>query len=87
MRNLSFGGFTPYVRRDPVSGAKQQLLRNPHSNQSSARLKAQQRCVRANLEGHTFRSGDARANASAVRSALAGAARACSRGGGGRIAG
>lgn len=72
--------FEPYTRRDPVSGVSQTLIRNKHSHQSSPRLLAFQKCVRRNLEGHTARGGDARANSVAIRSGLAGAARACSGG-------
>lgn len=73
-----------YDRRDPVSGETQTLARKPHSRQSSPNLKRFQRCMRSNLEGHTYRSGDARQNAQAVRQAVAQTAAQCSRGGGSR---
>jgi hypothetical protein len=74
--------FRPYVRRDPVSGETQQLIRSAHSRQSSTRLKEQQRCVRQGLEGKTYRGSNPADNARAVRSSFSQISRGCARGGG-----
>jgi len=74
--------FEAYSRRDPVNGATKTFLRNKHARQSSPRLKAFQRCVRQQLEGHTYRGGDPATNSAQVRAGLSAAARSCARGGG-----
>jgi hypothetical protein len=76
-------GFHAYSRRDPVSGETKTWLRSAHSRQSSPRLKHFQACVRRNMEGKSFRGGDHSANARAVRTTFAAAARNCSGGRGG----
>ena len=70
--------FRAYARRDPVSGTTKTFLRKARSRQSSARLKAFQRCVADQMRGKTFRGGATRAeNARAVRAAFASAAKGC----------
>ncbi|MHB1870794.1 MAG: hypothetical protein ACYCT1_08070 [Steroidobacteraceae bacterium] len=78
--------FTPYTRRDPVSGTRQTLLRTKHSHQSSPVLIEHHRCVRASMEGVRARSADPRENSIAIRSALAQASRSCGGRGGRRSA-
>jgi hypothetical protein len=69
--------FTPYKRRDPVTGETQNLMRNANSRQTSPRLKAFQRCVAQQMRGRTFNEGSPEANARAVREAFANAANQC----------
>lgn len=69
--------FTPFSRRDPVTGETEQLIRNSNSRQSSKRLKNFQKCVREQMTGKTFTGSSARERSMAVRSALSAAAKAC----------
>ena len=68
---------TPYTRRDPVKGTRGTYIRNAHSVQSSRRLKEFQSCVADAMRGKTFRSGNARENAAAIRNTFASAAKSC----------
>lgn len=70
--------FEPYEHTDPVSGVRKTFIRKKHSHQSSQKLKNFQKCVRQKMEGKNFRSGDAKADSQAVRSAFTQAAKACS---------
>lgn len=69
--------FRAYSRRDPVTGTTKTFLRDARSRQTSARLKAFQRCVADGMRGKTFRGASPAENARAVRNAFAGAAKAC----------
>jgi len=69
--------FTPYTRRDPVTGERYTYIRKAHSVQTSKRLKEFQRCIRESMIGKTFRGGSAKENAKAVREAFAAAAKSC----------
>jgi len=64
--------WTPYQRRDPVTGRVKTHLRKPTARQTSPRLKAFQNCVADEMRGRTF--NDSRA----VRQAFGEAARQCS---------
>lgn len=66
--------FTPYTRRDPVTGTVKTHLRSPNARQTSQRLLAFQNCVADGMRGRTFTGPDA---ARQVRQAFAETARAC----------
>lgn len=72
-------GFTPFSRRDPVSGQTESLIRKDSARQSSPKLKAFQRCIREQMQGRTFSGATHRDRASAVRKALSEAAKTCGR--------
>ena len=69
--------FTPYSRRDPVTGERGNYIRNAHSIQSSKRLKAFQSCVADAMRGKTFKGGSPAENARAIRNAFSSAAKSC----------
>ena len=69
--------FTPYQRRDPVTGETEKLVRKGNSRQSSPRLKAFQRCVREQMTGRTFSGATPKERSRAVRAALTDAAKTC----------
>lgn len=69
--------FTPFSRRDPVSGETESLIRKGSSRQSSPKLKAFQRCVREQMTGKTFSGATAKERSQAVRAALSAAAKTC----------
>jgi hypothetical protein len=72
--------FTPYKRRDPVTGETQNLMRNANSRQTSERLKSFQRCVAQQMRGRDFTvPGDPQASSRAVREAFSEAAQQCAR--------
>lgn len=71
--------FTPFSRRDPVTGETQTLIRKGDSRQSSPRLKEFQRCVREQMQGRTFTGATPRERSMAVRRALSEAAKTCGR--------
>jgi hypothetical protein len=72
-------GFTPFSRRDPVSGATESLIRKDSARQSSPKLKAFQRCVREQMQGRTFSGSTSRERSMGVRKALSEAAKTCGR--------
>ena len=77
-------GFKPFQHRDPVSGETKTFLRPEHSRQSSPRLKNFQKCVRSQMEGKHFASGNPQENSRAIRSTFTQAAKSCAGGRAGR---
>jgi len=69
--------FTPYSRRDPVTGQRGNYIRNAHSIQSSARLKEFQGCVRKALAGKKYEGDTPKEKSMAVRAAFTSAAESC----------
>ncbi len=69
--------FTPYNRRDPVTGTKGSYIRNAHSYQTSKRLKEFQGCVREAMTGFTASGSNAKERSQSVRAAFTAAARKC----------
>jgi hypothetical protein len=71
--------FTPYRRRNPLTGEIQSHIRTGNARQTSRGLKNFQACVRRNMQGKCFTdpNGDARKSSQNVTEALTAVANAC----------
>ena len=70
-------GMEVYKRRDPVMGDVKSFVRSDHSRQSSANLKAFQRCVRQGLEGYKASGNTPKERAQNQRQHFAQVAQSC----------
>lgn len=68
-----------YVRRDPVTGRREVVMRRRHDFTHSPKLIAFRRCVGKDLRGRTYRGHGAREDSILVREGMSAAARRCSR--------
>lgn len=73
--------FTPYQRRDPVTGTVGEYLRTATARQTSRRLKEFQACVRQGMLGFRPTGATPAERARALRQEFGRVAAQCSRGG------
>lgn len=69
--------FTPYTRRDPVTGTPGSYMRNSRSYQTSKRLKEFQGCVRNAMTGVEAPEGTHKERAQFIRKQFTDAAKGC----------
>lgn len=73
--------FTPYQRRDPVTGAVGEYVRTATARQTSRRLKEFQACVRQGMLGFRPAGATPAERARSIRQEFGRVAAQCSRGG------
>lgn len=71
--------FTPYQRRDPVTGAVGDYVRTASARQTSRRLKEFQACVRQGMLGFRSTGGTPQERARSIRQQFTQVAKQCAR--------